>query len=272
MTAPLPESPSPRDIAIAAAEAGGAILRSHFGTELQVRYKGEIDLVTQVDEAAEAAVVELIRRRFPTHTILAEEGSTGGEDREHRWIIDPLDGTTNYSHGMPPFCISIAYERAGDLNVGVIYDPTIGEMFVAERGKGATLNGKPIHVSNTSVLRRALLATGFPYDAELLPLALSQFVWFARRAQAVRRIGSAALDLAYVAAGRFDGYWEGFIHSWDIAAGVLLVEEAGGTVTALNGRPLDLQNPDLTALASNGTLHETMRETLADVRVLDLGE
>lgn len=270
MTTPLAETMSPLDVAIAAAKAGGAILRDHFGTELQVRYKGEIDLVTQVDEAAEAAIVGLIRAQFPTHTILAEEGSTGGDDRGHRWIIDPLDGTTNYSHGMPPFCVSIAYERAGELSVGVVYDPTIGEMFVAERGKGATLNGKAIHVSSTSVLRRALLATGFPYDAALMPLALSQFVWFARRAQAVRRIGSAALDMAYVAAGRFDGYWEASIHSWDIAAGVLLVEEAGGVVTSIHGRPLDLETPELTVLASNGTLNETMRETLADVRALDL--
>jgi len=270
MTVPPTPSQSPREVAIAAAEAGGAILREHFGGELEVRYKGEIDLVTQVDTAAEAAIVGLIRSHFPTHTILAEEGSTGGADRQHRWIIDPLDGTTNYSHGMPPFCVSIAYEHAGELNVGVIYDPTIGELFVAERGKGATLNGRPLHVSNTSVLRRALLATGFPYDAELLPLALSQFVWFARKAQAVRRIGSAALDLAYVAAGRFDGYWEASINSWDIAAGVLLVQEAGGSVTSLNGRPLELDAPGLTALASNGTLHETMRETLSDVRALEL--
>lgn len=266
---PVPQR-SMVEIAVAAAQRGGAILREHFGTVLDIRFKGEIDVVTQVDLLAEAAIVELIRETLPDHRILAEEGTTGGSSPEHRWIIDPLDGTTNYSHGLPPFSVSVAYERAGVIEVGVIYDPTQEELFVAERGRGATLNGKPIHVSNVSMLRRALLATGFPYDQERLGIALGQFATLATRAQALRRIGSAALDLAYVAAGRFDAYWEASIHAWDVAAGILLVTEAGGHVTTLGGSQFDLNAPHLSILSSNGTLHQDVLETLAQARPLDI--
>lgn len=255
-----------RDVAVAAARAGGLILQEHFGSVLDIRFKGEIDVVTEVDEAAEAAIVAVIRAAFPEHRVLAEEGSTGGHDPSHRWIIDPLDGTTNYSHGMPPFSVSVAYERNGVVEVGVIYEPSLDELYVAERGGGATLNGRPMHVSAVEVLRRALVATGFPYERERLPRALHQFSAFAERAQAVRRIGSAALDLAYVAAGRFDGYWEAVIKPWDVAAGVLLVEEAGGHVTDLTGEPVSLSVAELNILATNGHLHTTMLETLAAAR------
>jgi myo-inositol-1(or 4)-monophosphatase len=254
------------EVALAATRAGGEILRDHFGSVLEIRYKGEIDVVTQVDVMAETAIVATIRGAYPDHQILAEEGTTGGSDPRHRWIIDPLDGTTNYSHGLPPFAVSVAYEQDGIVQVGVIYDPTQDELFVASRGGGATLNGQPMHVSNVSILRRGLVATGFPYAKELLPRALGQFAAFAQRAQAVRRIGSAALDMAYVAAGRFEAYWEASIRSWDIAAGIILVEEAGGTVTDISGAPLDLNVPDLTVLASNGVLHDGMLRTIEEAR------
>jgi myo-inositol-1(or 4)-monophosphatase len=254
------------DVALVATRAGGDILQEHFGSVLEIRYKGEIDVVTQVDVMAETAIVSAIRSAFPDHQVLAEEGTTGGSNPRHRWIIDPLDGTTNYSHGLPPFAVSVAYERDGIVQVGVIYDPTHDELFVGSRGGGATLNGQPMHVSNVSILRRGLVATGFPYDKELLPRALGQFAAFAQSAQAVRRIGSAALDLAYVASGRFDAYWEASIHSWDIAAGIILVEEAGGQVSDIRGRPLNLNTPDLTVLASNAILHTAMLETLEDLR------
>ncbi|HEX3247430.1 MAG TPA: inositol monophosphatase family protein [Chloroflexota bacterium] len=258
------------ELAVSVTRAGGAILREKFGTVLEVRYKGEIDVVTEVDVLAEAAIVAPIRSVFPDHQVLAEEGTTGGRDPNHRWIIDPLDGTTNYSHGQPPFAVSVAYEHEGRVQVGVIYDPTQDELFVAERGGGATLNGRPLHVSNVSVLRRALLATGFPYERERLPLALGQFGAFAHRSQAIRRIGSAALDLAYVAAGRFDAYWESSIRAWDIAAGILLVEEAGGTISDIYGAPLDLNSEALTVLASNSVLHPAMLETLGRARPIQV--
>ncbi|MFN0073719.1 MAG: inositol monophosphatase family protein [Chloroflexota bacterium] len=258
------------EVAVEATQAGGAVLREHFGGVLDIRYKGEIDVVTQADLKAEAAIVGVIRQHFPDHQILAEEGTTGGADPAHRWIIDPLDGTTNFSHGLPPFSVSVAYEHDGRIEAGVIYDPTQGELFVARRGAGATLNGRSIQVSSVSILRRGLLATGLPYETDRLPLALGQFCAFARRAQAVRRIGSAALDLAYVAAGRFDGYWEASIHSWDIAAGMLLVEEAGGQVTDLAGQPINLNAAHITILTSNGILHPMMLETLDEARPLNL--
>lgn len=251
-----------------AARAGGAVLREHIGTALEVRYKGEIDVVTQVDDAAEAAIVEVIRRHYPNHRILAEEGSTGGDDPHHRWIIDPLDGTTNYSHGLLSFAVSVGYERDGRVEVGVIYDPNLDELFVGERGAGATVNGRPMAVSSVEILRRSLLATGFPYDAERLPRAISQFASLSRQAQAVRRIGSAALDMAYVAAGRFDAYWEDSPSAWDIAAGIVLVEEAGGKVTELDGAPVVLGSGAQPVLASNGRLHLTMIDALSRAEML----
>lgn len=257
------DTPSLVEIAVAAARAGGTVLMDHFGGVLDVRYKGEIDVVTEADEKAEAAIVDIIRDAFPDHRILAEEGSTGGAHAGHRWIIDPLDGTTNFSHALPPFSVSIAHEADGVVDLGVIFDPTRDELFLAERGRGATLNGRPLQVSGVSVLRRALVATGFPYEPERMALALGQFAAFARQAQAVRRIGSAALDLAYVAAGRFDGYWEASIKAWDVAAGAIIVEESGGTVTSIHGEPLDLNASHITILATNRALHETMLTTLA---------
>jgi myo-inositol-1(or 4)-monophosphatase len=225
------------ETAAEAARAGGAVLREGYGQLHAVRFKGEVDLVTEVDVRAERTIVELIRARFPTHQVLAEEGTTGGADPAHRWIIDPLDGTTNYAHGLRAFCVSVAYERDGELAAGAIYDPNVDELFLATAGGGATVNGSPLQVSGTTELRRALLATGFPYDRSRLPLALRQFGALSATTQAVRRIGSAALDCAWVAAGRFDGYWEGVVKPWDVAAGALIAREAGARVADLTGAP-----------------------------------
>ncbi len=253
--------PGAREAAIEAALASGRILRAHFGQVRQIRHKGEIDLVTEVDEASEAAVAGIIRARFPHHRILAEEGSAGGDDPRFRWIVDPLDGTTNYAHGFPFFCVSIGLEVDGELALGVIYDPLLDELFVAERGQGATINERPLAVSATSRVADSLLATGFPYDRSQLGPALRQFALFSERARAVRRVGSAALELAYVAAGRLDGYWERIINPWDIAAGLLILQEAGGMATTLDGGPITPDSGQV--LSSNGRIHAEMVALLA---------
>lgn len=252
-----------RDVAIGAARAGGAVLRESYGRVRSVRFKGEVDLVTEVDLRSERTITELVRERFPTHRILAEEGTIGGDDPAHRWVIDPLDGTTNYAHGLPVFCVSVGYELEGRIAVGVIYDPNLDELWVAQAGYGATLNGQPIAVSDTDELRRALLTTGFPYDRAKVPTAVAQFGALSVRAQAVRRIGSAALDLCWVAAGRFDAYWESVVSPWDVAAGWLIASEAGARVTDLSGGPFSLQSGQI--LASNGHLHDAVLGALADV-------
>src|SRR3954462_14972235 len=223
------------DVAEAAARAGGDILRASYGNVQSVRFKGATDLVTEVDVRAEQTIVALIRERYPTHQVLAEEGSVGGDDARHRWIIDPLDGTTNYAHGLRMFSVSVGYERDGQLAAGAVYDPMQDELFLATAGGGATVNGRPLAVSATDTLIRALIATGFPYDRALAPIALRQFAAVTMQAQAVRRVGSAALDCCWVAAGRFDGYWENVVNAWDIAAGVLIATEAGATVTDVRG-------------------------------------
>lgn len=251
-----------REVAQRAAVLGGRILREHLGKVRDIRHKGQVDLVTEVDHLSEIAISEVIREVFPRHQVLAEEGTIGGDDPEHRWIIDPLDGTTNYAHGFPFFAVSIAYERAGTVEVGVIYNPIALEMFVAMRGQGATLNGQPIAVSSTTRLILSLLATGFPYDRTHLAPALRLFDLFSHRAQAVRRAGSAALDLAYVAAGRFDGYWERHVQPWDIAAGALMVVEAGGQVTNFAGRPFDPFGREI--VATNGRIHAAVLQVIAE--------
>lgn len=237
------------ELAAVAARAGGAVLREGYGQVHAVRFKGEIDLVTEVDVRSERTVVDLIRARFPRHQILAEEGTTGGDDPAHRWIIDPLDGTTNYAHGLRMFCVSVGYELDGQLAVGAIYDPNADELFLARTGGGATLNGTPIRVSETADLTRSLLATGFPYNRDRLPIALRQFNTLSARSQAVRRVGSAALDCAWVAAGRFDGYWEGVVSPWDVAAGAVIATEAGARVTALDGTPFRSDAGDIIVCA-----------------------
>jgi len=249
------------------ARDAGRILIDRQGRSLQVSSKGDINLVTEADLAAEKLIIERIRSHYPRHAILAEESGASSVDEsvppsEWKWIIDPLDGTTNYAHGYPCFCVSIAAERAGKIELGVVYEPVRDEMFAAERGQGATLNERTIRVSEVDDLNRAMLCTGFPYDVRERPDFARHFTEFTMRAQAVRRDGSAALDLAFVACGRFDGFWEDGLNPWDTAAGLLLIEEAGGKVTDYRGAPLNIYTPEV--LASNGLIHEAMMRVLKD--------
>ncbi len=253
------------NFAIQTARDAGGILIDKLGRALQVSNKGDIDLVTEADLASEKLIIERIRSHYPRHAVLAEESgasATISGESDWKWIIDPLDGTTNYSHGYPCFCVSIGVERGGVMEIGVVYDPTRNEMFAAERGQGAHLNEKRMRVSSVDDLNRAMLCTGFPYDVRERPNFARLFSNFTMKAQAVRRDGSAALDLAYVACGRFDGFWEDGLNAWDTAAGVMLIEEAGGRVSDFVGAPLDIYTPKV--LASNGQVHEAMMSVLAD--------
>ena len=252
---------SARSVALTAARAAGRILSDYLGRVEQIRFKGVTDLVTEADEVSEQKVIEIIRARFPDHQILAEESGRSGGDSEHRWLIDPLDGTTNYAHGYPFFAVSIAYEVRGELQLGVVLAPALGELFVAERGDGASLNGERIEVSATDSLIRSMLVTGFHYQRDLVKRNLAAFQRLVLETQAVRRDGSAALDLCYVAAGRYDGYWEIGLNPWDTAAGVLMVRESGGEVTDLVGQPYRLGAAG--CAASNGRIH---RQLLAGVQ------
>jgi len=238
----------------------GEIQMSRRESGFQIDKKGTIDLVTEVDLECEKMCRTVLAERFPHHDILAEELSSGpGQPRtsRYRWVFDPLDGTTNYAHGLPVFCASLALEIDERVEVGAIYDPTRKELFTGERGQGAFVNGTRLRVSETRNLLDALLVTGFPYDVheKLVPL-LAMFGAFLGEARAVRRLGSAALDLCYVAAGRFDGFWEQTLKPWDVAAGALIVEEAGGRITGMDGSPFDPAAAHL--VASNGQIHEAM--------------
>jgi len=250
-----------RDTLLLAAEEAGRILMEKYATGVSVAYKGAIDLVTEADLAAEQAIADIIRHRHPDHDLLAEEGHGGCRGADQRWIVDPLDGTTNFAHGFPWFAVSIALEVRGVVVLGAVFNPHNRELFVAERGQGAILNDRPLRVSTTNDLGRALLATGFAYDHKSSPdNNYQQFISFQRAAQAVRRAGVASLDLACLAAGRFDGFWELQLKPWDVAAGVLLVEEAGGRVSDYAGAPMPLDRGQI--LASNGLLHGVMQATL----------
>jgi myo-inositol-1(or 4)-monophosphatase len=245
------------------AREAGSLLVQRLGSA-KVSTKGDINLVTEADIAAENLIIERIRSHYPQHGILAEESGeavlVGGKRSEWKWIIDPLDGTTNYAHGYPCFCVSIGLEHAGELEIGVVYDPMRDEMFAAERGRGATLNDRKIHVSSVDELSQAMLCTGFPYNVRERPDFAREFTNFTMIAQAVRRDGSAALDLAYVACGRFDGFWEDGLSPWDIAAGALLISEARGKVTNFKDEPLDIYNEQV--LATNGLIHSAMMDML----------
>ena len=248
--------------AIDAVVHAGNLMMERFGQDVRVDKKGTIDLVTEVDLAVERMFRALIADRFPSHAILAEEfGGDGLAPDRPCWIFDPIDGTTNFAHGVPIFCSSVALEIGGALEVGAVYDPTRHELFTAVRGGGAFLNHKPLRVSSAGVLVDAMLVTGFPYDvhdrvAEIVGL----FGEFVGRARAVRRLGSAAIDLCYVAAGRMDAFWESDLKPWDIAGGALIVQEAGGRVSGLGGEPFSPYSGSV--LASNGHLHDAMLEVI----------
>ncbi len=250
-----------KELLLHAAEESGKLLLEMFGRGIAVEYKGASDLVTEADRRSEAKIVSLVRERFPEHDILAEEGDYAPRGGEVRWIIDPLDGTTNYAHGHPWFAVSIAVEVRGELVLGVVSNPCLQETFFAERGCGATVNDKPARVSSVPILGEALLATGFAYDHKVCRANnYDYFNCFQLAAQACRRPGVASLDLASIAAGRFDGFWEMKLKPWDLAAGVLLVEEAGGRVSDFDGQPMSLDGPE--CLASNGLLHPEMLDIL----------
>ena len=252
-------APDPRYLATAieAVTLAGTIQRARFGSVLQIDKKGAIDLVTEVDLEVERACRALLGARFPDHDILAEELGGGDGGRSHRWVFDPLDGTTNFAHGVPIFCASLALEIDGDAVVGAVFDPNRQELFTAERGVGAWLNGAPVRVSKATTLIDALLVTGFPYDVHsTLDEVIGLFSAFVAQARAIRRLGSAAIDLCWVAAGRMDGFWEQRLQPWDTRAGALLVQEAGGRVSGLDGGLWDSAAGHL--VASNGHLHDEM--------------
>lgn len=244
------------------ARLAGDILRAGYDTEHQVGYKGVIDLVTEVDHQSEKFLLGEIRKDFSDHHIFSEESGIIQGNAEHVWYIDPIDGTVNYAHHIPIFCVSIGYAFQGELTVGAVYDPMRDEMYLAERGKGATLNGRPLRVSGATELQRSLLVTGFPYDAWDTPQDnFANFVKFGKISQGVRRLGSAALDLCYVAAGRFDGFWEMALNPWDVAAGGLIAEEAGARVTSVKGEP-DYLSPPQSVIAATPGIHARMLEEL----------
>jgi myo-inositol-1(or 4)-monophosphatase len=250
------------EFAVVTAREAGALLRDYYRNGVTVKYKGEIDLVTEADQASEALILKRIRSAYPDCAILSEESGASANSSSAVWIADPLDGTTNFAHGLPIFAVTLALVVDGAIEVGITYDPIYDELYTAQRGQGAYLNGERLRVSSTSTLDTALLVTGFPYDRRTNPNNnLQQFADFSLRAQGVLRLGSAALDLGAVAAGRLDGYWEFKINPWDIAAGCLLVTEAGGQVTAPDGSLLDLFARKI--VASNGLIQSEMLAVLA---------
>jgi myo-inositol-1(or 4)-monophosphatase len=244
------------------ARQAGAILRAGYDTEHQVGYKGVIDLVTEVDHQSEEYLLGEVRRDFPDHHIFSEESGIIQGNADHVWYMDPLDGTVNYAHHVPIFCVSIAYASRGVLSFGAVYDPLRDEMFLAERDKGAYLNGRRLHASSVTDLQRSLLVTGFPYNAWNTPQDnFANFVKFGKLTQGVRRLGSAALDLCYVAAGRLDGFWEMALNAWDVAGGGLIAEEAGARVTNVQGEP-DYISPPQSVIAAAPGIYARMLEEL----------
>ncbi|MCK5255657.1 MAG: inositol monophosphatase [Deltaproteobacteria bacterium] len=248
-------------VALKAVKEGSAILMKYFGKIKSIDYKGEINLVTEADQRSEEVILSIIKDSYPNHRILAEETGESGNSSSFKWIIDPLDGTTNYAHGYPCFCVSLAIEYEEEVIYGAVYDPVKDELFTAEKGKGAFINGKAIKTSSTKQLDQSLLCTGFPYDVrDDMDSNILNFRTFLMKAQAVRRDGSAALDLCHTAAGRFDGFWEQKLFPWDVAAGGLLVTEAGGKLTNFTGGNFSIYDKEI--VASNGLIHDQMVEAL----------
>jgi myo-inositol-1(or 4)-monophosphatase len=256
----------------AIAREAGALLRDYFHRGVHAEYKGEVDVVTEADRASEKLITERLRAAFPAHGIYGEEGTRQSLDGEYRWYVDPLDGTTNFAHGFPVFGVVLGCEHRpdglaanedGEMVAGVIYDPLRDEMFTAERGSGARLNGKPIHVSRTSMLQESLIATGFPSQKRHRNPNVHFYQQFTLRSHGVRRAGSAALDLAYVAAGRLEAFWELNLNPWDTSAGFLIVEEAGGKVTHFDGSKFTLDSREV--FATNGLIHAEMQALFVDM-------
>jgi myo-inositol-1(or 4)-monophosphatase len=255
------------DAAIETALEAGKILREEYALPPDIRYKGDVDLVTQADRRSEQAIVTRLAKFFPEHTIAAEEGTGHVRGSEFHWHVDPLDGTTNFAHKYPCFAVSVALTQNEILLAGVVYNPIYNELFAAARGEGATLNGQKITVSKVETLSTSLLCTGFPVHKRLANPNIHYYYDFTLRSHGVRRDGSAALDLACVAAGRFDGFWEFGLKPWDTAAGVLLVQEAGGTISDFHGQPYQLGGP--VVLATNSLIHEEMREKALTISLRD---
>jgi myo-inositol-1(or 4)-monophosphatase len=243
----------------AIAREAGELLMGYFARRVKIEYKGDVDLVTEADRACEALIMDRIQARFPRHDVMGEEGARRETGSDYMWYVDPLDGTTNFAHGFPVFCVSLGLEYKGELTAGVIYDPTRGEMFSAEKGSGAYLNQRRIHVSKTENLPESLVGTGFPSHKRHQNPNIYFYHQITLRTHGVRRAGSAALDLACVASGRFDGFWEFNLNPWDLSAGVLLVQEAGGQVTGFYGQPFRIHERDV--VATNGLIHaDLLRE------------
>ena len=255
---------NPLDLSIELVKEAGQIQMEGLGKEHEVEFKGIINIVTDIDKKCEDLIVTRLQKEFPTHDILAEEGSGERKSTDYRWIIDPLDGTVNYNHAYPFFGPSVALEHKGDLVLGAVYLPFTDELFVAEKGSGATLNGKKISVSKENDLQSSLLATGFAYNVQEGEQLnnVDYFIRFLMKAQAIRRDGMAEGDLCYLACGRFDGFWELFLKPWDLAAGIVIIREAGGKVTDFSGGEVDIYGKEI--VASNGLIHQAILDVLAE--------
>ena len=255
--------PSPIESAIEIAHEAGSLLRYYFERHVRFELKGDFDLVTEADRASESLIVGRLKTLFPDHAVLAEEGSGFEKSSDYRWYVDPLDGTTNFAHAYPVYNVTLALEKDGELIAGVIFDPSRDELFTAEKGSGAYLNGRRIHVSKAPVLNEALFSTGFPSRRRHLNVNIHFYHQLAMATHGVRRGGAAAVDLAYVACGRLDGFWEFGLSPWDMAAGKLLVEEAGGICTDMAGHPHRLTGPHI--LTDNGLIHEEIVGLFDDI-------
>ncbi|MGA9526883.1 MAG: inositol monophosphatase family protein [Terriglobales bacterium] len=260
---PIAHSPALRSTMESIAREAGKLLMEHFRHRVKIEYKGDVDLVTVADRESEALILKGIREHFPTHDVMGEEGTRIETGSDYKWYVDPLDGTTNFAHSYPVFCVSLAVEYKGERIAGVIYDPTRDELFAAEKGSGAKLNGEPIRVSSVAKLGESLTGTGFPSHKRHKNPNIYFYHHLTLRSHGVRRAGSAALDLCNVAAGRYDGFWEFNLNPWDTAAGVLIVEEAGGRVTDFSGGPFQIASRE--TLASNGLVHNALLHEFREI-------